>query len=105
MPPTFWFWTLFTYFFIEIYFWEVVVDLICIGLCGKLIEPLWGQMEMLIFFTITNTGVGILTTFYYLFYSMLTKDTEILFNVHIHGLTGVNAGLYYTRYLLTIRFM
>ncbi|XP_058058875.1 transmembrane protein 115 [Anopheles bellator] len=93
MPPTFWIWTIFTYFFIEQHFWEVLVDLVTVGLCGKLIEPSWGQMEMLHYFAITNTGVAILTTFYYLFYSMITKDAEILFNVRIYGLAGMNAAI------------
>ncbi|XP_058815491.1 transmembrane protein 115 [Topomyia yanbarensis] len=93
MPPTFWIWTIFTFFFIELHFWEVLVDLITVGLCGKLIEPSWGQMEMLQYFAITNTGVAILTSFYYLFYSMITKDAELLFDVHIHGLAGINAAV------------
>lgn len=93
MPPTFWIWTIFTFCFIELHFWEVLVDLITVGLCGKLIEPSWGQMEMLQYFAITNIGVAILTSFYYLFYSMITKDAEFLFDVHIHGLAGMNAGM------------
>ncbi|XP_050077735.1 transmembrane protein 115 [Anopheles maculipalpis] len=93
MPPTFWVWTIFTYFFIEQHYWEVLVDLVTVGLCGKLIEPSWGQMEMLHYFAITNTGVAILTSFYYLFYSMITKDAEILFNVRIYGLAGMNAAI------------
>lgn len=93
MPPTFWIWTIFTFCFIELHFWEVLVDLITVGLCGKLIEPSWGGMEMLQYFAITNTGVAILTSFYYLFYSMITKDAEFLFDVHIHGLAGMNAAV------------
>lgn len=69
------------------------MDLITVGLCGKLIEPSWGQMEMLQYFAITNVGVAILTSFYYLFYSMITKDAELLFDVHIHGLAGMNAAV------------
>lgn len=93
MPPTFWIWTIFTFCFLELHFWEVLVDLITVGLCGKLIEPSWGQMEMLQYFAITNVGVAILTSFYYLFYSMITKDAELLFDVHIHGLAGMNAAV------------
>lgn len=93
MPPTFWIWTIFTFCFLEMHFWEVLVDLVTVGLCGKLIEPSWGQMEMLQYFAITNVGVAILTSFYYLFYSMITKDAELLFDVHIHGLAGMNAAV------------
>lgn len=93
LPPSFWIWTAFTFCFLELYFWEVIVDIVTVGLCGKLLEPLWGQMEMLQFFAITNIGVAVLTSFYYLFFYMVTKNTDILFNVHIHGLAGYIAGV------------
>lgn len=93
MPPSFWIWTAFTFWCMELYFWEVLVDIITVGLCGKLIEPLWGQMEMLTFFTITNLGVAVLTSLYYLFVYLCTKNTELLFNVHIHGLAGYVAAV------------
>ncbi|KAK9679148.1 Eukaryotic integral membrane protein (DUF1751) [Popillia japonica] len=54
MPPSFWIWTAFTFCFLEVHFWEVLVDIVTVGLCGKLIEPLWGQMEMMTFFAIIN---------------------------------------------------
>jgi hypothetical protein len=78
----------FTFCFLELYLWEVIVDIIIVGLCGKLIEPLWGQMEMMTFFAITNLGVAVLSSLYYLFVYMCTKNTELLFDVHIHGLSG-----------------
>lgn len=93
LPNTeFWIWTAFTFCFVELHWWEVLVDVITVGLCGKMIEPLWGQMEMFKFFAICNLGVSILTTIYYLFNYMCTKDPQILFNVHIHGLAGYVAG-------------
>ncbi|CAD6996887.1 unnamed protein product [Ceratitis capitata] len=42
----FWIWTAFTFCFIELHWWEVLVDVITVGLCGKMLEPLWGQLEM-----------------------------------------------------------
>ncbi|XP_055905590.1 transmembrane protein 115 [Eupeodes corollae] len=93
LPSEFWIWTAFTFCFIELHFYEVLVDVITVGLCGKMLEPLWGQMEMFKFFAITNLGVAILTTFYYLFVYMCTKNAEILFDVHIHGLAGYVAGI------------
>lgn len=93
MPPAFWIWTAFTFCFLELHFWEVLVDIITVGLCGKLIEPLWGQMEMLTFFAIVNFGVAVLsTTFYFVLY-MCTFNTDLLFSVHIHGLAGYIAGV------------
>lgn len=93
LPPAFWIWTAFTFCFLELHFWEVLIDIVTVGLCGKLIEPLWGQMEMLTFFAIINLGVAILTSLYYLFVYMCTKNTEILFDVHIHGLAGYVAAV------------
>lgn len=93
MPPSFWLWTAFTFCFMEVHFWEVLVDIVTVGLCGKLIEPLWGQMEMMTFFAIVNLGVAVLsTTFYFILY-MCTFDTDLLFTVHIHGLAGYIAGV------------
>lgn len=93
MPPSFWIWTAFTFCFLEIHFWEVLVDIVTVGLCGKLIEPLWGQMEMLTFFAIVNFGVAVLgTTFYFILY-MCTFETFFLFSVNIHGLAGYIAGV------------
>lgn len=94
LPPAFWIWTAFTFCFLEIHFLEVCVDLITVGLCGKLIEPLWGPMEMMTFFAIVNFGVAVLSSTYYLVFYMCTGDTDVLFNMHIHGLTGYIAGLY-----------
>ncbi|CAH0555441.1 unnamed protein product [Brassicogethes aeneus] len=93
MPPSFWLWTAFTFCFLEIHFWEVLVDIITVGLCGKLIEPLWGQMEMLTFFAIVNFGVAVLTTAFYFILYCATFNTEFLFTVNIHGLAGYLAGV------------
>ncbi|CAH2001370.1 unnamed protein product [Acanthoscelides obtectus] len=92
-PPSFWLWTTFTFCFLEIHFWEVLVDIVTVGLCGKLIEPLWGQMEMLTFFAIVNFGVAILTTAFYFVLYACTFNTEFLFMVHIHGLAGYVSGV------------
>ncbi|CAH1394972.1 unnamed protein product [Nezara viridula] len=93
LPPSFWIWTACTYCFLEIHFWEVIVDSVTIGLCGKLIEPLWGQLELLVFFAIVNIGVGVVSASFYLFLYMFTFNTDLLFYVHIHGLAGFIAGL------------
>lgn len=92
LPPVFWFWTAFTFCFLEIHFWEVCVDVVTVGLCGKLIEPLWGAFEMMTFFAIVNFGVAVLSALFYLFLYMCTNNPDLLFNIHIHGLTGYIAG-------------
>lgn len=93
LPPSFCIWTAFTFCFLELYLWEVFLDIIIVGLCGKLIEPLWGQMEMMTFFAITNLGVAILSSLYYLFVYMCTSNDSLLFEVHIHGLSGYVAAV------------
>nr|CAG4636193.1 EOG090X06Q3 [Eubosmina coregoni]SVE69814.1 EOG090X06Q3 [Eubosmina coregoni] len=92
-PPGFRIWTIFTHFFIEFHFWEVIVDIVTVGLCGKLIEPLWGKMEMLTFFILINTSVAFFGTFFYLVLYMATINTDVLFEVHIHGLAGYIAAV------------
>ncbi|XP_022205593.2 transmembrane protein 115 [Nilaparvata lugens] len=77
----------------EFHFWEVCLDVITVALCGKLIEPLWGQMEVMTFFAIVNIGVAMLSTLFYLFLYMCTNNPDVLFNIHIHGLAGYLAGL------------
>jgi len=93
MPPTFAVWTIFTYCFLEIHFWEVCVDLITLGLCGKLIEPLWGAMEMVTFFAVVNVGVAVLSTSFYIALYVWTSNVDLLFQNRIHGLAGFIAGL------------
>nr|CAG4651844.1 EOG090X06Q3 [Triops cancriformis] len=87
------FWTLFTHCFVEFHFWEVCVDIITVGLCGKLIEPLWGAWEMMKFFALVNLCSGILSTFFYMVLYMATQNTEVLFDIHIHGLAGYLAAV------------
>lgn len=72
----------------------MILDIIIVGLCGKLIEPLWGQMELMTFFAITNIGVAVLSSMYYLFVYFCTNDDDLLFNVHIHGLSGFLAAVF-----------
>lgn len=93
MPPHFSIWTLGTFFLIECHFWEVLVDILTLGLCAKLIEPLWGQLEMVSFFVICNLCSVVLTTVCYLFLYMCTKNSEVLFDVKIYGLSGYVAGV------------
>lgn len=92
-PPHFWVWTALTHCFLEIHFWEVVVDIFTLVLVGKLIEPLWGALEMVTFFFIVNTGVAVLSAFFYYLLYMFTFNAELLFEVHIHGLSGYLAGV------------
>ncbi|XP_023333704.1 transmembrane protein 115 isoform X2 [Eurytemora carolleeae] len=92
-PPHFWIWTALTHCFLEIHFWEVLVDIFTMLLVGKLIEPLWGALEMVTFFFIINSGVAVLCAIFYYILYMFTFNTQLLFDVHIHGLSGYLAGV------------
>lgn len=39
-------WTAFTFCFLEVHLWKAFVNIVTVGLCGKLIEPLWGSSGM-----------------------------------------------------------
>jgi len=92
-PPHFYLWTAFTHCFLEIHWWEVVVDIVTIVLVGKLLEPLWGALEMVTFFAVVNVGTAIVCAVFYYFLYMVSYNTELLFEVHIHGLAGYLAGV------------
>lgn len=92
-PPHFWLWTAFTYSFLEIHCWIVFIDIVTIFLVGKLLEPLWGNIEMVTFFIIVNTGVAIFSSIFYYFLYMITFNTDHLFQTHIHGLAGYLGGV------------
>lgn len=92
MPPNFRVYSFIFYCFVELHFWHVLSDIAVIVLFGKLLEPLWGAPDMLLFFIITNIGVGIMTAFLYFFIYLVTLDEKYLFEVHIYGLAGYIAG-------------
>ncbi|XP_782612.3 transmembrane protein 115 [Strongylocentrotus purpuratus] len=87
-PPSFRVWTLFTHPFIEVHLWLVLHDVALVLLCGRLIEPLWSALEMLIFFAIVTVGSAIITSFLYLFMYLSTVNITYLFDTHIFGLAG-----------------
>ncbi|KAF0761524.1 transmembrane protein 115 [Aphis craccivora] len=92
-PPSFWLWTPFTFCFFETHLWQVLLDIAMVAVCGKLIEPLWGELQVLVFFAIVNVGVALAcAVFYYILY-MCTWDPELLFSVHVRGLAGYLAGV------------
>lgn len=92
MPPNFRVYSFALFCFVELHFWHVLADIAVIILFGKLLEPLWGAFDMLLFFVITNVAVGIVSTFLYFFIYLVTLNEAYLFEVHIHGLAGYIAG-------------
>lgn len=92
LPPNFAFWTYITQSFVETHIWIFIVDIGIVILYGKLLEPLWGAFEMLIFYAVVNTAVAVITCCVYLFIYMATKNVDYLFETHICGLAGYVAG-------------
>ncbi|XP_074646590.1 transmembrane protein 115-like [Tubulanus polymorphus] len=88
LPPNVWAWTFVTFSFMELHIWLVLLDIIVMVLCGKLIEPLWGALEMLIFFVVVNFFVAVVTTFVYLFIYFLSRNEDYLFDTQVYGLAG-----------------
>ncbi|XP_022107252.1 transmembrane protein 115-like [Acanthaster planci] len=92
-PPSFRIWTLFTHPFVEVHLWFVIIDIAFILVAGKLIEPLFGALEMLIFFCVVNTGAALLSSVIYLFMYLTVFNTALLFASYLHGLAGYVAGV------------
>ena len=88
LPPNFWYWTLFTYPFIETHIWNVLVDIVIVVLYGKLVEPLWGAKEMLIFFVVVTLVVAVASTLFYLCAFLVLRSPDYLFFTKICGLAG-----------------
>ena len=83
---------------LKYFLFQVAVDIFTVVLVGKLIEPLWGALEMMTFFFIVNTGKSLVpdllffcetmssgvavlcAIFYYLLY-MVTENVDLLFQV------------------------
>lgn len=92
-PPNFWIWTLITHGVVEKHIWDVGVSLATVVVAGRLLEPLWGALELLIFFAVVNISVGILGAFSYLLTYVATFNLAYLFNIQIHGVLGFLAGV------------
>jgi hypothetical protein len=100
--PYNWLWTglsVFTYYFVELYFYQVVMDIAVLFLSTTLIDPLWGRLELYRFFIVINVCVGILSTAHYiLMYASKGDDATVdrsvyLYGVRIYGMTGYLAAV------------
>ncbi|KAG0717109.1 Transmembrane protein 115 [Chionoecetes opilio] len=79
--------------FVEVRLWQVCVDLVTLGLCGKLIEPLWGSFEMVLFFLLVNVLCGLHLCALLPHHLHVHLQPEVLFSVQINGMAGYIAGL------------
>ncbi|XP_028850099.1 transmembrane protein 115 [Denticeps clupeoides] len=92
-PPNFWVWTLVTHALVEEHVWGVVVSVGTVMAAGRLLEPLWGAMELLIFFAVVNVSAGLLTGLSYLFTYAATFNLDYLFAVRVYGAPGFLGGV------------
>lgn len=91
LSPRYWFWSavsMLTYPFIELYFYQVVIDVIVVSLSTTLIDPLWGKKELVTYFMAINLSVGILAMAHYVIIYAVKGDAVYLYGVKIYGLTG-----------------
>ncbi|KAI1287339.1 Transmembrane protein [Halotydeus destructor] len=91
LSPWHWPWatvSVFTYAFIELYLYQVVLDIAIISLSTTLIEPLWGKKELFQFFLVINFFVAVLTMSHYIMIYAVKGDAVYLYGVKIYGLSG-----------------
>ena len=53
-----------------------------------------GTLEMVTFFVVVNSGVALFAAIFYYFLYMVTFNTELLFEVHIHGKKKIYLGTF-----------
>lgn len=92
-PPNFWVWTLVTHGVVEQHIWGVAANVGTVMASGRLLEPLWGALELLIFFAVVNVSAGLLAGLSYLLTYVATFDLDFLFAVRVHGAAGFLGGV------------
>jgi len=92
LPPNFYVWTLVTHSFLQRHFLLVLVDICVVILSGKLLEPLWGPLQIGIFFLAVTSISAAITAIVYVFIYYVTGNTDYLFETHIHGLGAYIGG-------------
>ncbi|KFV67520.1 Transmembrane protein 115, partial [Dryobates pubescens] len=68
-------------------------SLATLGVAGRLLEPLWGALELLVFFAVVNVSVGLLGALAYFLTYVASFHLPYLFAVHIHGGLGFLGGV------------
>jgi len=94
--PYNWLWTglsILTYPVVELYFYQVLMDIVVVTLSTTLIDPLWGRKELYRFFLFVNIVVAVLTTSHYIVIYAWKGDAVYLYGVTIYGLTGYIAAV------------
>ncbi|XP_051950372.1 transmembrane protein 115-like [Xyrauchen texanus] len=92
-PPNFWIWTLLTHAVVEQNLFGMAVNIGTVMVAGRLLEPLWGALELLIFFTVVNVAAGLLSALSYLLTYAATFDLDYLFAVRVYGAPAFLGGI------------
>ncbi|KAL7828751.1 hypothetical protein SRHO_G00323850 [Serrasalmus rhombeus] len=92
-PPNFWIWTLVTHPVVEQHILGVAVNVATVIVAGRLLEPLWGALELLIFFAVVNVSAGLLSGLSYVLTYAATFDLRYLFAVHVFGAPAFLGGV------------
>ncbi|KAI6077138.1 hypothetical protein LUU34_00215500 [Aix galericulata] len=93
LPPGCRLWTLLTHGLVEQRAAAVALSLGTVAAAGRLLEPLWGALELLLFYAAVNAAVGLLGACAYCLAYAATFRLAYLFEVRIHGAPGFLAGV------------
>lgn len=92
LPPNFWIWTVLTSALVEFTWLDLIIDLIVLLFTDRLLRPLWGSTEMLVFFLVVNTMTVLsVASVYWLLY-VITFNIGFWFNTYLHGLAAYVGG-------------
>lgn len=92
LPTNLWIWTYLTSPFIELHFYQAIIDVFMIVLYGKLLQPLWGPTELFAFYFLLNLVVELMVTIFYVVLYFGTGDEGYLFETFIYGQAACLAG-------------
>ena len=87
-PPRFHIWTVVTAPFMENYLLLVLLDLFAISFLAKVVSPLWGEIELLLFFFIVNISTVLWGSIFYLAHFAVKGNAYFLYDVSLHGMTA-----------------
>ncbi|CAN0104237.1 transmembrane protein 115-like isoform X1 [Lampetra fluviatilis] len=93
IPPMLWVWTPLTCSLVELHAWEAAASVATVALAGRLLEPLWGALELLTFLAVVGTGTGVLACAAYLALYVATFNLDYLFSVQVRGCAGLAGGV------------
>lgn len=93
MPPNGWLWTLGTFMFVHTSWWELLIELTMLLFSDKLLNPVWGSYEMLLFFGLTNAISVVVCALVYVFAYFASGDDNLLFGVYLHGFAAYVGGV------------